>query len=57
MKNEGCLLWEQARTLGQARKLEITGECPVNAFCKGTQCVYLSEEREDVDRTQRMFSW
>ena len=45
MKEEGCLLWEQAKVLGQARGLEISGTCPVDSYCKGTQCIYLSGGR------------
>jgi hypothetical protein len=49
-RKSSCLLWEQAKVLGQARGLEIHGSCPVDAYCKGTTCVYLSKEREDIDR-------
>ena len=46
---EPCTLWEQAKVLGQARHLDLSGSCPVEASCKGTQCVYLAETRKDED--------
>jgi len=50
MKEEGCLMWEQSKTLAKERGLEMTGSCPVSSVCKGTQCVYLSTDRQDIDR-------
>jgi len=50
MKEEGCTLWEQTRTLAQARKLEMSGTCPIDAYCKGTQCIYLSRKLSDAER-------
>ena len=48
-EKNGCILWEQAKVLGQARGLEISGSCPVDVYCKGTQCVYLSADRNLSD--------
>ena len=52
MKEEGCVLWEQAKVLGEARHLEIHGTCPVDTFCEGTQCIYLASKEILTDIEQ-----
>ncbi|MCK9371432.1 hypothetical protein M0R04_16070 [Candidatus Dojkabacteria bacterium] len=51
-EKSGCIIWEQARVLGEARGVEIHGTCPVDAYCKGIQCVYLSKRNilSDVEK-------
>jgi hypothetical protein len=39
---EKCLLWEGARRKGEPRGLNLHNECPVEAFCNGSRCIYLS---------------
>ena len=46
---ENCLLWEKAKILGQERGITLSGVCPIDAYCKGEQCIFLSIKREKTD--------
>jgi hypothetical protein len=48
-----CLLWQQARDLGQQRGLELDPVCPLDKKCTGTTCVFIDapkEAKEDIDK-------
>lgn len=43
---EGCMLWERARIKALDKGLQMHGECPVDAFCEGTRCIFIAPNEE-----------